>query len=197
MIKAIIFDLWHTLAKKPSVSTAIKDRFGITAQDFKEKYERTIQLQQWDTLDDMVVNLLRTFEVPTSESNVLFAKNAFKEGIRCAYLNPKIKSLLSDLSKNYKLAILSNTSNFEVLPRDLSICKFFDVIAYSWLIGSLKPAREGLHAVCNVLGVAPDECMLVDDLEKNVMAARSYGLRAVRYKNSKQLVNDLGKYITI
>lgn len=53
--------------------------------------------------------------------------------------------------------------------------QLFDVVVLGWSIGVRKPDPEVFRRVPGMLGVPPDECVVVDDLARNVRGARSAG----------------------
>jgi putative hydrolase of the HAD superfamily len=56
--------------------------------------------------------------------------------------------------------------------------KHFATLAYSCDLGVAKPDRRAYEIVAERLGVAPRECLFIDDNETNVLAARELGMRA-------------------
>jgi len=73
----------------------------------------------------------------------------------------------------YKTALLTNiSSGGETLLRDLIPSDaLFDVIVDSSRVGLRKPDPRIYQLTCERLGVRPDRCMFIDDLECNVSAA--------------------------
>lgn len=55
----------------------------------------------------------------------------------------------------------------------------FDAVVISAEIGARKPSRRAYGAVCDALGVAPGDAVMVDDLEHNIVAARRFGMAGV------------------
>jgi len=102
--------------------------------------------------------------------------------------------LLRELKAMYKLGILSNTTVFESqAPKKWGVDGLFDTQVYSWQIKSLKPAKRNFDEICARLNVAPSECMFIDDGEKNIIAARSYGFSAIKYESVAQLRTELNR----
>jgi putative hydrolase of the HAD superfamily len=54
----------------------------------------------------------------------------------------------------------------------------FDVSAYSWQVGAVKPDPEFFRRVVGMIGVPASEVLFVDDNESNVEGARAAGLVA-------------------
>ncbi|GLY90178.1 HAD family hydrolase [Actinoallomurus iriomotensis] len=69
----------------------------------------------------------------------------------------------------------------------------FTTLAYSCELGVAKPDRRAYELVAERLGVAPRECLFIDDNETNVLAARELGMRAEVFRAPDQvraLVDD-------
>ena len=104
--------------------------------------------------------------------------------------------LMEKLSKDYKLGMLSNTTFFESqVPENLKINHFFEAQVFSWQIGSIKPSFKAFEAICSKLNVTPGEAIFVDDGEKNVLAAKEFGLKVIQFRNIEQLKEELKKYL--
>ncbi|MBI2572817.1 HAD-IA family hydrolase [Candidatus Woesearchaeota archaeon] len=194
MIKGIIFDLWETLATKNiGISKTLRDHFKIEkTDDFLERYERAIQLKAWKTPEEMAINFLNSFNLPKTTANIRFVEETLQKGIDNATLFEGMDKLLKNLKKKYKLGLLSNTTIFEsTVPQALGIEKIFDAKIYSWQLHSLKPSKKNFDEVCKMLGLKASECVFIDDGERNVKAAASYGFKTIRYQNIEQLKKEL------
>jgi putative hydrolase of the HAD superfamily len=62
-----------------------------------------------------------------------------------------------------------------VLPLD----ELFDVVVDSSEVGMRKPDPGIYLLTCRKLGVGPEECIFVDDLECNVVAAAALGMETI------------------
>jgi len=197
MIKAIIFDLWETLGTKNiGVSKTLIHKFKIEkSPNFLVKYERAIQLKQYESYDELSRSFLKEFGIETTIENIEFVINTLQQGIAGATLFEGIYELIESLSKNYKLGILSNTTSFEAeTPKKWKISSFIDVQVYSWQLGSIKPSFKNFKAICSKLAVSPNEAIFIDDNEKNIIAAKNFGLNGIQYKNIEQLKKELVSY---
>lgn len=63
----------------------------------------------------------------------------------------------------------------------------FSALAYSCEIGVAKPDRRAYEIVADRLGVAPRDCLFIDDREVNVVAAREVGMRAEVFRTPGQI----------
>ncbi|MEV7596738.1 HAD family phosphatase [Kitasatospora sp. NPDC089797] len=66
-----------------------------------------------------------------------------------------------------------------------------DCVVDSCKVGFRKPDPEIFRLAEQQAGVTPEECVLVDDLPENCVAARRCGWRAVHFRNSTQAVREL------
>ena len=81
----------------------------------------------------------------------------------------------------YRTALLTNISRGgESLVRDLIPSDaLFDVIVDSSRVGLRKPDVRIYRLTCERLGVEPERCMFIDDLECNVSAAAELGMTVI------------------
>jgi epoxide hydrolase-like predicted phosphatase len=61
------------------------------------------------------------------------------------------------------------------------LAALFDVVVISHLVGLRKPEAPIFELAAERLGVAPRDCVFVDDTRTNVTAAREVGMAAVHY----------------
>ncbi len=57
----------------------------------------------------------------------------------------------------------------------------------------MKPEKEAYEFVVKAINADPDECVFIDDLEKNVKGAESLGIKGILYINPAGLERDLVK----
>lgn len=108
-----------------------------------------------------------------------------------------VDEFLSMLSKDFKLACLSNTNSIHwnrITPGDV-FDKYFQKQFLSYKIGYTKPRKEiYLHAI-DSLNCAPDKIIFFDDMEENVGAALNCGLTAMQVSNFDDLKSKVSKFI--
>jgi HAD superfamily hydrolase (TIGR01509 family) len=102
-------------------------------------------------------------------------------------------AFFQDLSKSYRLALLSNTDPIHVRHLEVTY-KFFALFPtriYSCSIGASKPNpiiyREALRA----LKVRAEEALYIDDIVAYVEAAQRLGMSGVQFQSPAQLAADL------
>jgi putative hydrolase of the HAD superfamily len=93
------------------------------------------------------------------------------------------------------LALLSNQIEdwLEEVIEKYELNKLFDVIITSYNFKIAKPDISIFKETAKKLGVKPEECIYIDDLDKNIPPAKKLGMKTILFKNTKQLVEKLNK----
>jgi putative hydrolase of the HAD superfamily len=95
--------------------------------------------------------------------------------------------------RDYRLAILTNNVR-EWEPRwrgMLPVDELFELVVDSAFVGLRKPDPAIYRLTCDRLGVAPERCLFVDDVEPNCAAARELGMTAVLFRSSEQAIAEV------
>jgi epoxide hydrolase-like predicted phosphatase len=102
---------------------------------------------------------------------------------------PGMPEIISDLKKrHYKLFLLSNTSlRFLKYYRKVEMFRKLDGFVISAQEKLLKPDPAIYHCLCNRYDLLPEECLFIDDLQKNVEGAIACGWSAHRFTDAKEL----------
>ncbi len=92
--------------------------------------------------------------------------------------------LIRALRPPYRIGILSNTDvSLEERIRDgLGILDLFDNVISSAVVGLAKPDHRIYRLAAERLRLAPEECVFIDDAERNVEAAREVGMAGVHFR---------------
>ena len=102
-------------------------------------------------------------------------------------------AFFQELSKRYRLALLSNTDPIHVqhLEATYSFFRFFPTRIYSCAVGASKPNpliyREALRA----LKVQAHEAVYIDDIAAYVEALKRLGMAGIQFESPAQLTADL------
>jgi len=73
-----------------------------------------------------------------------------------------------------------------------AVRRLFDVVVLGAQIGARKPDPEVFRRVAAMLDVPPQECVMVDDLARNVRGARAAGMVAVQHHDVDVTVCEVG-----
>lgn len=98
-------------------------------------------------------------------------------------LYDEVYELIKQLKKkNFQIYVLSNTS---------SIFHILDGYVISCEVKMMKPQKEIYLSLVNKYQLDIKDCIFLDDLEENVEAARTLGIKAFQIKERKEISNIL------
>ncbi len=108
----------------------------------------------------------------------------------------RVNSLLA-INEKYKVYLYSNTNQVHVekLLREfkndhgIEFPSLFKHTYYSHEIHDRKPEVSSFEKVIQLSGVNPEETLFVDDLEKNITAAKTVGLKTLWLKEDMEMAN--------
>lgn len=96
------------------------------------------------------------------------------------------------LKPRFKLGLLSNAGRNWLhdifTPDQLAL---FDATQLSYEAGAVKPDPRAYELMAARLGVEPQECVFIDDLERYTTGARETGMRAIRYTGFRAMKHQL------
>ncbi len=101
-------------------------------------------------------------------------------------------AFLKNLSKRYRLALLSNTDPIHVqhLEASYSFFAFFPVRIYSCAVGASKPNPLIYKEALRSLKVKANEALYIDDIAAYVEAAKRLGMSGIQFQSPAQLAAD-------
>lgn len=95
-----------------------------------------------------------------------------------------------------RIALLSNSWGRNFYPRD-QFADLFDAVVISCEIGMRKPEERIFRHTAELLGLEPDECVFVDDIQANVIAAEAAGLIGVHHLGPQATARRLSELLGI
>ena len=101
---------------------------------------------------------------------------------------------LSDLkARGYRIYILSNYGrrSFEINSALYDFLELADGRVISWELGIMKPEPGIYLALCERYGLAPEECVFLDDRTANVEAAVRLGFSGIVFQDYPQASKEL------
>ncbi|WP_026525507.1 MULTISPECIES: HAD family hydrolase [unclassified Butyrivibrio] len=193
-ITTIIFDIggvlvdfcWDDFLRSKGYSEEMVQRMG----------NASVRSEAWNEFDRGVLNSKEIIDG--------FVKNdpEIEEELRSAFSDltgllrkrertiPWIKELKS---KGYKVLVLSNFSK-QALEPNMFMQEFLDetdggILSYRDKI--IKPDRAIYELITKRYDLIPGECVFIDDTEKNIIAAREFGMNGIVFKTYEQVEDEL------
>ncbi len=184
MIKAVIFDLdgvivstdefhfkaWKYMAAKEGIDFDRKvnnrlrgvsrmESLNIILEKAHKKYTEEEKIKLAQTKNDVYVNSLLEID----ETHIL----------------PGVLGVIEALKKRHiKIAIGSSSRNAKVILKRIKLFDTFDAIADGTDIKNSKPAPDVFLVAANKLGINPNDCLVVEDAEAGIKAAKRAGMFA-------------------
>jgi glucose-1-phosphatase len=103
------------------------------------------------------------------------------------------ESFLEALSKNYRLALLSNTDPIHMAYAEAryAFFRFFPRRIYSFQVGATKPDPVIYREALKTCKVNADEAIYIDDVAAYTEAAQRLGMTGIVFQSPEQLQSDL------
>lgn len=190
---------------KLGVKAVIFDCFGVLyVGSLSQLYDETPR-EKWGELHDLSVGsdygyipreeYLRSLAELTGKSYDYLVEQQTQVHVR----NDGLIAFIRELHKTYKIGLLSNVGFdlIESLFTSDERAELFDAVVLSSQEGIVKPHPHIFEIAAERLGVAPGECLMVDDLEKNIEGADAAGMRGLVYSNLDNLKADMKRLLAL
>ncbi len=186
MIKAIIFDCFNVL-----VADATKQALAnMNVLDPQKRAEFSAVTHAVDKgiISDVEAIGTQSALLGMSDDEFITVRNLGE--VR----NEELISFIETLKGIYKLAMVSNINSRErldsrFLPGQLD--QLFDAVIPSGEVGYIKPQPEIYMVAADSLGVQPEECIFIDDIDAFCEGARAVGMQAIHFTSNKQALSEL------
>ncbi|MDE5933584.1 MAG: HAD family phosphatase [Lachnospiraceae bacterium] len=194
MIRTIIFDIGNVLAD--FTWEAHYRRFGYTGSRLERLTKATVKNDAWNEYDRGALSdeeVLQKFidSDPEMEADIRKCL-ANVEGMvaRNDYAIPWIQELKQ---KGYQTLYLSNFSEKAAreCAKALDFLPYMDGGILSWQEKVIKPMPEIYQLLIDRYQLIPEECVFMDDTQKNLTGAEAFGIHTILFKNQEQAREEL------
>ena len=194
MIRTIIFDIGNVLAD--FTWEAHYRRFGYTGSRLERLAQATVKNDAWNEYDRGALTdeeVLQRFidSDPEMEADIRKCL-ANVEGMvmRNDYAIPWIQELKQ---KGYQTLCLSNFSEkaAKECAKALDFLPYLDGGILSYREKVIKPMPEIYQLLIDRYQLVPEECVFLDDTQKNLTGAEAFGIHTILFKNQEQAKEEL------
>lgn len=196
MIKTIIFDIGNVLAG--FAWREYFQSFGYSKEVFQRISKATVESKIWAEYDRGALTdeeILDKFvendpgiekELRQSLTNI---KGLLK---KYDYAVPWVKELKE---KGYQVLVLSNFASkaYTDCQEVLEFLKYVDGGILSFRDKVIKPEPEIYQLIIDRYGLVPEECVFLDDTEKNLRAAEEFGMHTIHFTERERALEELKK----
>jgi putative hydrolase of the HAD superfamily len=105
------------------------------------------------------------------------------------------RDIIFQLQGNYTLGLLSNHAKewINYCEKRFAYHSLFTACLYSFEVGIGKPQKSIYNLLLKRIGEKPENCLFIDDMEKNVLAAQELGFTTIQFTTSAALHSELRK----
>ncbi len=102
-----------------------------------------------------------------------------------------------ELKPHYKIGLLSN-ANYDVLSDLFTVdqAALLDASALSYECRLIKPDPHMYHLIAERLGVAPEACVYIDDVERYCTAAQDVGMQTIVHTDNSATIAAIQQILT-
>ena len=185
MIKGCIFDLdgvivdtahYHYLAWK---RLAHELGYNLTEQE-NEKLKGVSRMESLNIILDLAgISLNQSHkELLANKKNIWF--NDYIERMTPDEIFPGVEELIAGMKgKGLRIGLASSSKNAKTVLRQLRIEKEFDTVVDGSMINRTKPDPQIFLMAAERIGVSPQSCLVIEDAEAGVAAARAAGMKCI------------------
>jgi len=197
-LRAVIFDIGRVLVRVDirGAKAALAEGLPLGPEELWSAIEKDPRWPDWQegrvAPRDWHLHLCKRFNMTMRFEEFTAAWNSA--------LDPKPiheASLFAELSRNYRLGLLSNTDPIHVakLESTYSFYEYFPkaVRTYSCSVGVSKPNPLIFREALKACKVKAEEAVYIDDIAAYVEAAKRLGCTGIQFRSPEQLRKDLGE----
>jgi putative hydrolase of the HAD superfamily len=204
MIKAVLWDFGGVITTSPFEAFARYEREQGLPEDFIRGLNADNHHQNaWARLERSEVGIDEFCTLYEAEAQAAGHPIDARAVLACLSgdLRPEMVAALRAIhAHGLKQACLTNNfSPMERVPGDrrTALLDVFDVIVESSKIGVRKPEPEFYRIACELLGIEPNEAVMIDDLGVNLKPAREMGMTTIKVGDPDVALRELERVLSV
>jgi len=200
MIKAILFDFDGVLTIDKTGSTTITNYISSVCDIPLEKvrasyYKYNKQLLLGDTTHQVIWKDFCNDLGQDIDYSILI------DSFRYTNLDDKMIALVRKLKERYCIGMVTDNKcdRINTILEHNSLNQYFDVVAISAHLHSSKNSKDIFEYVIDTLGVSANECVFIDNTEKNLVIPKQMGMATILFDDENRdydlFITDLERII--
>jgi glucose-1-phosphatase len=194
-VKVLVFDMGHVFVdfEWDAVCEGFCQAAGVSRERLKEVFSQVAKLGYESGHIDtntflQELNTRLGSNIERSQFDQLWV-STFRE-------NEEMAALLQTLKQQRPLYLLSNTNevHYEYLQGRYDVARHFEELILSYKVGCSKPDASIYREVLRRADVPAHNCLFVDDLEPNILAASELGMQVIQFKGVAHLKDKLSEF---
>lgn len=194
-MKAVIFDMDGVIIDSEPLHQKVEEELledlggTMTASD-KEAFVGTTDYHMWSTMKER-------FDLSQSvEEMIASKKDRFLSQIHNIFLVDGFKEVLSQLKEEGYLIALASSNNrraVDQIVKQFDLAKDFELTMSGEDVTHGKPHPEIFLKTAEAIGVAPANCLVIEDAKNGVEAAKAAGMKCIGLDNPNSGPQDLSE----
>ena len=166
--------------------------FGLEGAELERFADATVRHQAWVDLDQGIITTEQAKEAYAKEVPEYreYIDRIYQEMDKMLVQFDYAVSWIQELKeRGYKIYILSNWSKpaYDACKDTaLSFLPLVDGVVFSYKELVIKPDDKIYDIICSRYDINPAEAVFLDDTEKNIIAAREFGLHGIHFQSYEQ-----------
>ncbi len=189
MIRAVLFDAGGVLHvnKGKTIREDVTKTLGITDQQYDLARGKLVPLLGRGEITEE--EYWQKFVKMTGTKKPLPKESLWQRGFKGFTINEGVFQIVRLLKeRGLRVVVFSNTIKPHAdVNRQRGIYDMFDVILLSNEVGMRKPDPKFYRFVLKELNLRPDEVILIDDQEENVLAGEKLGIKSIKFETVEKL----------
>jgi putative hydrolase of the HAD superfamily len=182
----VIFDLFGTLVPAFSSEEAadgygtVADDLGVSRETFMLRWEEWAEPRGTGELsvEECFLRTCRALGVEGDLEGFLELRRRFLQG-QIVPLPGAVEALAEAARRGSRVSLLSNcSSDVPAVVAETALAPLLDDAVFSCSVGLAKPDERIFRLAAERLGIAPQNCLFIDDREENLEAAVRVGMDA-------------------
>lgn len=198
-IEAVFWDFGGVITTSPFEAFARYEReMGLPEGFIRRVNARNADGNAWAKLERSEVDVDRFCRLFEEEARALGGAVDGRTVLRLLSGEPRPEMVvaLKAVARDYRTACLTNNvrgpaRSPESAARIAEIMSVFDVVVESSKVGVRKPEPGFYEIACELVGVAPERVVFLDDLGVNLKPARAMGMRTIKVVSPAQAIAEL------
>lgn len=199
-VRAVIFDLGGVVIDSPLHAIARYEReLGIPAGIVNRVVVETGPSGAWSRLERGEVAMLdfhRDFEAELrAAGHAISAADMMARIAECGPRPAMLEAIRRIRARGLRAGALTNNWASERSEPAHELKDLFDAFIESSKVGLRKPDPRIYQLACDSLGVAPTEAVFLDDIGRNLKAARELGMRTIKVDAPEPALAELSGHL--
>jgi epoxide hydrolase-like predicted phosphatase len=201
--RAVIFDLGGVVLDSPLHAIAAYEReLGIPAGCVNRVVVETGPSGAWSRLERGELSrraFEAAFEAECERAGFALSAAAMMERIAQCGPRPRMLAAIRSIRGSGRaVAALTNNWAHEGGSSETDVLReLFDVFVESSKVGLRKPDPRIYAHVCEALAIAPREAVFLDDIGRNLKAARALGMTTIKVDEPEQALAQLSRHLAL